>query len=52
MTAKILLIARRLLRKQNGQIIPWVALMGTILLGIAAIVLDLGRAYIGYRELQ
>jgi Flp pilus assembly protein TadG len=43
---------RRLLRTENGQIIPWVALMATVLLGFAGVVLDLGRAYIGYRELQ
>ncbi len=43
---------RQLLRGQRGQVIPFVALMGTILLGIAGVVLDLGRAYIGYRELQ
>jgi Flp pilus assembly protein TadG len=41
-----------LLQEQNGQVIPWVVLMATILLGIAGLVLDLGRAYIGYRELQ
>jgi hypothetical protein len=43
---------RRMLREQNGQVIPWVVLMSTILLGMAGLVLDLGRAYIGYRELQ
>ena len=52
MTPKILSAPRRLLREQNGQIIPWIALMGTVLLGFAGLVLDLGRAYIGYRELQ
>jgi len=43
---------RRFFREQNGQIIPWVILMSTILLGIAGLILDLGRAYIGSRELQ
>jgi Flp pilus assembly protein TadG len=52
MTSKTLFVARRLLGDQNGQIIPWVALMCTVLLGLAGVVLDLGRAYIGYRELQ
>ncbi len=52
MTHNFVHSSRRLLREQNGQIIPWVALMGTILIGMAGVVLDLGRAYIGYRELQ
>jgi Flp pilus assembly protein TadG len=52
MTHRLISSTRRLLTQQNGQIIPWVALMSTILLGIAGVVLDLGRAYIGYRELQ
>jgi Flp pilus assembly protein TadG len=52
MTQNVVSAPRRLLREQNGQVIPWVALMGTILLGIAGLVLDLGRAYIGSRELQ
>jgi hypothetical protein len=52
MTQNVVSAPRRLLREQNGQIIPWIALMGTILLGFAGLVLDLGRAYIGSRELQ
>jgi hypothetical protein len=52
MTNTIFNTAHRLLLNQHGQVIPWVALMGTILLGFAGLVLDLGRAYVGYRELQ
>jgi Flp pilus assembly protein TadG len=52
MTTKTFSATRRLLRDQKGQVIPWVVLMSTVLLGFAGVVLDLGRAYIGYRELQ
>jgi Flp pilus assembly protein TadG len=52
MKPKIVFTSRRLFREKHGQVIPWVALMATILLGMAGLVLDLGRAYIGSRELQ
>jgi hypothetical protein len=52
MTSRVASAPLRLLREQNGQVIPWVAMMGTILLGFAGLVLDLGRAYLGYRSLQ
>ena len=52
MKEKIFFTARRLLRNQSGQVLPWIVLMSTILLGFTGMVLDLGRAYIGYRLLQ
>jgi Putative Flp pilus-assembly TadE/G-like len=37
---------------ENGQIIPWVALLMVLFLGFAGLTLDLGHAYVCYRELQ
>jgi hypothetical protein len=52
MTKRVVSTSLRLVREQNGQVLPWIALMSTILLGFAGLVLDLGRGYIGYRLLQ
>ena len=42
----------RVVREENGQIIPWMALLTMVILGMAGITLDLGRAYVSYRALQ
>jgi Flp pilus assembly protein TadG len=42
----------RVVREENGQIIPWMALLTVVILGMAGITLDLGRAYVSYRALQ
>jgi Flp pilus assembly protein TadG len=41
-----------MLRDESGQIIPWMALMITLILGAAGLVIDLGHAYVCYRQLQ
>ena len=42
----------RLLRDESGQVIPFMLLLSVLFLGMAGLSLDLGRAYISYRELQ
>jgi hypothetical protein len=42
----------RLCRDQSGQILPMVAVMLVVLLGMTGLVLDLGRVYLSLRELQ
>ncbi|MGA2558229.1 MAG: pilus assembly protein TadG-related protein [Terracidiphilus sp.] len=40
------------LSDQRGQVLPWVAFMMVLFLGIGAFVLDIGHAYMSYRQLQ
>jgi Flp pilus assembly protein TadG len=40
------------IRNERGQVLPWVALMMVLLLGMGAFVLDIGHAFYCYRELQ
>jgi Flp pilus assembly protein TadG len=42
----------RALKNQRGQVLPWVAFMMLVLLGIGAFALDIGHAFYCYRELQ
>ena len=42
----------RALKDESGQIIPWLALLSVLFLGISGLTLDLGQAYVAYRELQ
>jgi Flp pilus assembly protein TadG len=42
----------RFLRNERGQIIPWMALLSALFLGVAGLSVDLGHAYVCYRELQ
>jgi Flp pilus assembly protein TadG len=43
---------RKVLKNENGQILPWMALLVILFLGMAGLTLDLGHAYVCYRELQ
>ena len=43
---------RRAWKSDRGQVLPVVALMLVALLGMAALVLDMGHAFYCYRELQ
>ncbi len=45
-------IVRRALNDESGQTLVWVVLLFALLLGMGGLVVDLGRAYISYRELQ
>lgn len=40
------------LNDQSGQVLPWVAFMMMMFLGVGAFVLDIGHAYMSYRQLQ
>ncbi len=42
----------RFLRGEQGQIIWWLPLMIIVFFGMAGLTVDLGRAYVAYRELQ
>jgi len=42
----------RAFTEQHGQVLPWVAFMMMMFLGMGAFVLDVGHAYFCYRELQ
>jgi len=41
-----------ILRNENGQILPWMALLITLIFGAAGLTVDLGHAYVCYRQLQ
>jgi Putative Flp pilus-assembly TadE/G-like len=41
-----------ILKDERGQMLPLVAVMLVVLLGMAGFVIDAGRAYVGYRQLQ
>jgi hypothetical protein len=42
----------RALKDQRGQVLPWVAFMMILFIGMGAFVLDIGHAFFCYRELQ
>ena len=45
-------ILRRAFEDQRGQILPWMALLMVLFLGMAGLTIDLGHAYVCHRELQ
>jgi Flp pilus assembly protein TadG len=45
-------LIRRALKDERGQVIPWIAFMMILFLGMGAFVLDIGHAFFCYRELQ
>ena len=42
----------RIVRREEGQALPWMVFLMVLFLGMAGLTLDLGRAYVCYRELQ
>src|SRR5664279_5616096 len=40
------------LRNEDGQVLPWMALLITLIMGAAGLTIDLGHAYVCYRKLQ
>jgi Flp pilus assembly protein TadG len=42
----------QVLSDERGQTLPWMALLMILFLGMAGLTVDLGRAYVCYRELQ
>jgi hypothetical protein len=45
-------LLRRAFKDQRGQVLPWIAFMMVLFLGMGAFVLDIGHGYYCYRELQ
>src|SRR5580658_7652514 len=45
-------ILRNAFTEEHGQVLPWVAFMMVLFLGMGAFVLDIGHAYYCYQELQ
>ena len=43
---------KRVWNDQVGQVLPWMALLMVLFLGVAGLTIDLVRAYVCYRELQ
>ena len=52
MTLKNYRCLQLILKDEVGQIIPWLALLSTVIFGAAGITIDLGHAFICYRQLQ
>jgi putative Flp pilus-assembly TadE/G-like protein len=44
--------ATQFMQDQRGQVLPWMALLMVLFLGMAGLTIDLGRAYVCYRNLQ
>ena len=42
----------RFLKNEEGQILPWLVFLTVLFLGMGGLVLDLGHAYVCYRDLQ
>src|SRR4051812_49419150 len=42
----------RLISSQSGQVLPWMAFLFCLFIGAAGVTVDLGHAYVCYRELQ
>lgn len=51
-SGKSLFIARLMMADEGGQVLPWVVVMMLTVLGVAALVVDCGRAMVIQRELQ
>ena len=47
-----ILLYRKVWKNEDGQILPWMVLLVILFLGMAGLTLDLGHAYVCYRELQ
>lgn len=45
-------LLKRALKDQRGQVLPWVALLMVLFLGMTGLTIDLSHAYVCYRELQ
>lgn len=40
------------LKDERGQMIPWLVLLSGVVIGVAGLSIDLGTAFVGYRQLQ
>ncbi|MFZ0745215.1 MAG: pilus assembly protein TadG-related protein [Terracidiphilus sp.] len=45
-------ILQKIYREESGQMLPWIVMLMVLFIGMAGLTLDLGHAYICYRELQ
>jgi hypothetical protein len=41
-----------ILRNESGQVLPWMVLLITLIMGATGLTIDLGHAYVCYRQLQ
>lgn len=51
-TTRVVHLLQSLIRKEDGQILPWMFFLTILFVGMAGLTLDLGRAYVCYSELQ
>jgi Putative Flp pilus-assembly TadE/G-like len=42
----------KIVKDDHGQILPWMVFMNVLIIGVAGLSIDLGRAYVSYRQLQ
>jgi len=52
MIKKIVSLVRRALKDQRGQVLPWLALGMTGMLGVTGMTIDIGHAYVVHAQLQ
>jgi hypothetical protein len=52
MTSRVIALLMRAYRDQSGQTLPFMVFLIVLFLGIGGLTLDLGQAYVSYRELQ
>ena len=52
MKGKVHSLAGRFLEDERGQVIPWLGFLSVVIIGAAGLSIDLGHAYVCYRQLQ
>lgn len=50
--ARMSFFLRRVIRDERGQMFPWMVFLSILITGIAGLTIDLGHAYVCYRQLQ
>ena len=43
-------ILQKIYREESGQMLPWIVMLMVLFIGMAGLTLDLGHAYICYRD--
>ncbi len=52
MNRKVHSLIVQIRREERGQIVPWMGLLSAVIIGVAGLSIDLGHAYVAYRQLQ
>jgi hypothetical protein len=52
MNRKVSSLVGRIFADARGQILPWLAFLNVVIIGMAGVSVDLGHAYVCYRQLQ